>query len=166
MHPWPHGLIRPSEMTAYEKIWKVFLFLNITPIPSMYGTFNYIYHKHQPNVGKYTLHGSYGCWKDLFLPSFQAFIFRGSCFSFSKGVKKKRRVSHWSLFNYWASFEWKKTLWIDFLWFFYTAILPDNNISHLGKRKIIFKHAVSRGYVSSLEANFPRNSLPSLKSSD
>ena len=72
-----------------ERLWKVFLFLNITPIPSMYGTFNYIYRKNQPNVGKYTLHGSYGCWKDLFLPSFQAFIFRGSCFSFSKGVKKK-----------------------------------------------------------------------------
>ena len=29
-------------------------------IPSMYGTFTYIYHKYQPNVGKYTIHGSYG----------------------------------------------------------------------------------------------------------
>ena len=26
----------------------------------MYGIFTYIYHKHQPNVGKYTIHGSYG----------------------------------------------------------------------------------------------------------
>ena len=26
----------------------------------MYGIFCYIYHKHQPNVGKYTIHGSYG----------------------------------------------------------------------------------------------------------
>ena len=26
----------------------------------MYGIFTYIYHKHQLNVGKYTIHGSYG----------------------------------------------------------------------------------------------------------
>ena len=30
------------------------------PIPSMYGIFTYIYHKYQPNVGKYTIRGSYG----------------------------------------------------------------------------------------------------------
>ena len=28
------------------------------PIPSMYGIFTYIYHENQPNVGKYTIHGS------------------------------------------------------------------------------------------------------------
>ena len=32
----------------------------IYPIPSMYGIFTYIYHTNQPNVGKYTIHGSYG----------------------------------------------------------------------------------------------------------
>ena len=26
----------------------------------MYGIFTYIYHKIQPNVGKYTMHGSFG----------------------------------------------------------------------------------------------------------
>ena len=26
----------------------------------MYGIFAYIYHRNQPNVGKYTIHGSYG----------------------------------------------------------------------------------------------------------
>ena len=26
----------------------------------MYGIFTYIYHKNEPNVGKYTIHGSYG----------------------------------------------------------------------------------------------------------
>ena len=26
----------------------------------MYGIFTYIYHRNQPNVGKYTIHGSYG----------------------------------------------------------------------------------------------------------
>ena len=30
------------------------------PWGSMYGIFTYIYHKNQPNVGKYTIHGSYG----------------------------------------------------------------------------------------------------------
>ena len=30
------------------------------PIGSMHGIFAYIYHKNQPNVGKYTIHGSYG----------------------------------------------------------------------------------------------------------
>ena len=30
------------------------------PIGSMYGIFTCIYHKNQPDVGKYTIHGSYG----------------------------------------------------------------------------------------------------------
>ena len=30
------------------------------PIGSMYGILTYIYHENQPNLGKYTLHGSYG----------------------------------------------------------------------------------------------------------
>jgi len=30
------------------------------PIGSMYGVFAYIYHANQPNVGKYSIHGSYG----------------------------------------------------------------------------------------------------------
>ena len=30
------------------------------PIPSMYDIFTYIFHKNQPNVGKYTIHGWYG----------------------------------------------------------------------------------------------------------
>ena len=32
------------------------------PIVSKYGIFSYIYHTNQPNVGIYTIHGSYGCW--------------------------------------------------------------------------------------------------------
>ena len=35
---------------------------HILPIASMYGIFAYIYHKHQPNVGKYTIYGSYGLY--------------------------------------------------------------------------------------------------------
>ena len=34
--------------------------LGSIPIGSMYGLFTYIYHKVQPNGGKYTKHGSYG----------------------------------------------------------------------------------------------------------
>ena len=30
------------------------------PMGSMYGIFTYIYHKNQPNVGEYTIHGPYG----------------------------------------------------------------------------------------------------------
>ena len=32
----------------------------LEPIGSMYGIFTYIYHRNHPNVGKYTIHGSYG----------------------------------------------------------------------------------------------------------
>ena len=28
----------------------------------MYGIFTYIYHTNQPNVGKHTIHGSFGIW--------------------------------------------------------------------------------------------------------
>ena len=36
----------------------------LLPIGSMYGIFTYIYHKNQPNVGKYiyTIHGWYGLY--------------------------------------------------------------------------------------------------------
>ena len=37
----------------------------------MYGLFTYIYHKNQPHVGKYTIHGSYGTCETL--PTFSAF---------------------------------------------------------------------------------------------
>ena len=34
--------------------------LGFIPIGSMHGIFTYIYHTNQPNVGRYTIHGSYG----------------------------------------------------------------------------------------------------------
>ena len=43
--------------------------LKLFPIGSMYGIFPYIYHKNQPNVGKYTIHGSYGFWLKLVFES-------------------------------------------------------------------------------------------------
>ena len=33
-----------------------------SPIGSMYGIFTHIWHKFMVNVGKYTIHGSYGSW--------------------------------------------------------------------------------------------------------
>ena len=44
----------------------VFLF-DIYPIESIHGIVTYIYHQNQPNVGKYTIHGSYGYWKGVWL---------------------------------------------------------------------------------------------------
>ena len=44
----------------HEEVWS----LGVCPIGSMYGIFTYIYHKKQLNVGKYTIHGSYGSWQD------------------------------------------------------------------------------------------------------
>ena len=38
--------------------------------------------------------------------------------------------------------------------------LQEINISHLGKRKIIFKYAIFGGYVSSLEINHPVSKKP------
>ncbi len=35
---------------------------SLLTIGSMYGIFTHIYHKNQPNVGKYTIHGSYGLY--------------------------------------------------------------------------------------------------------
>ena len=41
----------------------------------MYGIFTNIYDKNQPNVGKYTIHGSYGldCWGQPLRPKFPDF---------------------------------------------------------------------------------------------
>ena len=42
----------------------------------MYGIFTYIYHKHQPNVGKYTIHGLFGIYYDtsmMYLDTFSVY---------------------------------------------------------------------------------------------
>ena len=54
------------KLTARTWKWWVFKFgisffkRGSFPIGSMYGIFTYISHENQPNVGKYTIHGSYG----------------------------------------------------------------------------------------------------------
>ena len=42
------------------------------------GIFTYIYHKNQPNVGKYTIHGSYGKYPETCLPSTNIIAWRKS----------------------------------------------------------------------------------------
>ena len=51
----------------------------------MYGIFTYIYHENQPNVGKYTIHGSYG----------NCTMFRASSFSI-EGIKWQNTVGGFS----------------------------------------------------------------------
>ena len=53
------GQLQLGELTGLENQGQ--LQWEVCPIPSMYGVFTYIYHKNQPNVGEYTIHGSYGC---------------------------------------------------------------------------------------------------------
>ena len=51
----------------------------------MYGIFTYIYHKNQPNVGIYTIHGSYGLdHSTTFSVSVYLFAFRHNFFSSAK----------------------------------------------------------------------------------
>ena len=47
---WLHETMR-SCLVSYD---------SPVPIGSMYGIFTYIYHKNQPNIGNYSIHGSYG----------------------------------------------------------------------------------------------------------
>ena len=52
---------RAFNKMCYADVWQDLLIPpHCNPIRSMYGRFTYIYHKNQPNVGKYTIHGSYG----------------------------------------------------------------------------------------------------------
>ena len=44
---------QPTTLPKKNSVWTI-------PIGSMYGIFTNIYHKNQPNVGVYTIHGSYG----------------------------------------------------------------------------------------------------------
>ena len=51
--------------SAFPKKLPLGFFVQVPyPIASTYGifTYNYIYHKNQPNVGKYTIHGWYGLY--------------------------------------------------------------------------------------------------------
>ena len=46
----------PGYFREIGKVGEIFFHL----ARSMYGTFSYIYHTNQPNVGEYTIHGWYG----------------------------------------------------------------------------------------------------------
>ena len=53
---------RPIFFSHQPYLFRIgrFLFAIPKPIVSMYTIFGHIYHKNQPNVGIYTIHGSYG----------------------------------------------------------------------------------------------------------
>ena len=53
------GFLGTSQESVNQLLEPLNLYYAI-PIASMYGIFTYIYHKNQLNVGKYTIHGSYG----------------------------------------------------------------------------------------------------------
>ena len=60
-------MIYHGDKVPIVPINSVFL-LSAIPIGSVSGLFTYIYHKNQPNVSKYTMHGSYGiCQYELIL---------------------------------------------------------------------------------------------------
>ena len=48
-----------SDMSNVQNPYAIPYFYWLFPKGSMYGIFTYIYHRNQPNVGKYTIHGLY-----------------------------------------------------------------------------------------------------------
>ena len=61
LHALPNVIVlEPLWLIWSAMKWHEMLWIKWLPIGSMYGVFGYIYHKNQPNVGKYTIHGSYG----------------------------------------------------------------------------------------------------------
>ena len=107
------------------------------PVCYIYLIFTYIYHKNQPNAGKYTIHGWYGSYDHSFCYSMFS-----SGRHFWKQIQSCRKDSK-ILF---APVFYEHVPSISF-----TVTLQGTNISHLGKRKIIFKYALSGGYVNFLE---------------
>ncbi len=51
----------------FQSCWRFKFGIWAYPIGSMHGIFTYIYHRNQPNVGKYTIHGFYGYLRFLAL---------------------------------------------------------------------------------------------------
>ncbi len=59
-----------GSMECHVKVWTLPLLIRVLNQPEFHthrihgtGIFTYIYHKNQPNVGKYAIHGS--CWEDF-----------------------------------------------------------------------------------------------------
>jgi len=60
------GYIGDEHTTQKKKIQD---YNHTIPIPSMYGIHTYIWLILMVNVGKYTIHGSYGIYKDPYKPT-------------------------------------------------------------------------------------------------
>ena len=87
-------LHKVENLDLLKRIWN-----NLTwyPLGSMYGVFTYIYHKNQPNVGKYTIHGSHGYRKV-------------HVFFFSSALKDDQR---WWLNSSTPTEKWKTVVKLD-----------------------------------------------------
>ena len=57
---WSCGSVVHKSAMALMERWRRMKEEKPNPIGSIYGIFAYMYHKNQLNVGKYTIHGSYG----------------------------------------------------------------------------------------------------------
>ena len=53
-------LVEITNIIFHHFLWVQNMLSFFYPIGSMYGIFTYIHHRNQLNVGKYTIHGSYG----------------------------------------------------------------------------------------------------------
>ena len=77
--------------------WNVGAVGDFLPIPSIDGIFTYKYHRNQPNVGIYTIHGWYGVAKKLFVAP-----------RFSSSTFVERRATNQS---HWRGFRCLTTRW-------------------------------------------------------
>ena len=120
----------------------------------MYGVFTYIYHKNQPNVGKYNIHGPYGVNIPVIDESYGVYdaILAASLLLFGKGSSERR--SHKSLHET----DQTKLGFRDFVVLIYcmigkklrfthffvfgSLILIDLPTGHLATKLVFFKHTL------------------------
>ena len=97
------GLENVSPASNLASFWGY-----LYPIPSMYGIFTYICHKNQPNVGKYTIHGSYGYAK--FWECKSVFLVLG-CLQIRWKNDLEENISCWSLGFFKQTLEGLRVFW-------------------------------------------------------
>ena len=77
-------------------------FFHSVPIGSMYAIYGNIYHQYTPNVSIYTIHGSYGIYKDIYIQENQRYTVKPYCFTVKSKMAMEHPpvccyVSHWNL---------------------------------------------------------------------
>ena len=86
----------------------------------MYGIFTYIYHKNQPNVGTYTIHGWYG------LGGVSAYVLGGF---FTEGVSITK-----TMFFYIFSLQWSNSILSVTDCFRFFPIISDSSFAPKNKK--------------------------------